>query len=115
MAKDKTKICVCCNTIYEYCGHCDDNAKINKWKNNYCSENCREIFKTVTDYIGKLITIEEAKKRLQKQDLKICTTRQVSKVIEEIMNYKELQKEQTKVEDEQSKPKRRRKKKITEE
>ena len=113
MAKDK--ICVCCDTAYEYCGHCDDNAKINKWKNNYCSENCRDIFKTVTDYVGKLITIKEAKERLEKHNLKITTTKQVGKVIDEIISYKEPKKETPKVEEEQPKPKRRRRKKTTEE
>jgi hypothetical protein len=57
------KKCIVCGKEYEYCGHCDKNPKINRWKNQYCSENCRDIFKTVTDYVGNLIDVKTAKRQ----------------------------------------------------
>jgi hypothetical protein len=122
MSKNKT--CIVCNAKYEYCGHCDTNLKNNRWKNNYCSENCRDIFKTVTDYIGKIITIEDAKQRLSKCNLNISATEQLNKYIVEILSYEEPKKESIKViqtvtdeigNDEKPVRRRRRRKTIVEE
>ena len=59
----KKRICLTCSKDYEYCHNCsnDKNKKQNTWKMNYCSENCRDIFKTCIDYVGGKITIQEAK------------------------------------------------------
>ena len=85
----KNKQCIVCGTKYEYCGNCDGNRKQNTWKLNYCSENCRDIFRTVTDYIGKNITIKEAKEKLNKLDLNKNRTEQINKYIVTILAYGE--------------------------
>lgn len=87
--------CIVCKSEYEYCGHCDSNKKINTWKNNYCSENCRDLFKIVTDYIGNIIDIKTAKERLSDINLNITPTEQINKYIVEILAYKEPKSEIT--------------------
>lgn len=116
------KICVTCGSGYKYCGHCNGYKKEERWRNNYCSENCRDIFKTVTDYIGKIIDIKEAKNRLSKCDLNITPTNQIAKYMVEILAYEEPKKKTVEKKSEvksetlteEVKPKRRRRKRTEE-
>lgn len=81
------KRCVCCEGTYKYCGHCNKNAKQESWKNLFCSENCRDIFRTLQDYVNGHLGIAEAKEKLLGLDLNINTTKQLNKNITEIMAY----------------------------
>ena len=81
------KCCVCGNS-YEYCGHCDKQASNNTWKLNYCSENCREIFRICSKFEGKLISIEEAKEGLNKLYIGKDIQKSVADTIRKIMEYK---------------------------
>lgn len=91
------KKCVVCGKEYEYCGHCDKNPKINRWRNQYCSENCRDILNTVTDYVGNLIDVKTAKDKLLKLNININMTKQISNYITVIMSYIEKPKKEIKV------------------
>lgn len=83
----KRKCCVCGN-LYEYCGHCDKQASNNTWKLNYCSENCREIFRICSKFEGKLISIEEAKEGLSKLYIGKDIQKSVADTVRKIMEYK---------------------------
>lgn len=81
------KICIVCGKPIKYCGHCDDYQKKNRWKNSYCSENCREVFRTCSNYEGKLLSIEEAYAVLK--TLKIDNVlKSVKASVDKIMSYK---------------------------
>lgn len=61
--------CVVDATLYDYCPRCgskDDATQT--WRVNFCSENCREIYKTVNAYTHKKITVGQAKAELSKLD-----------------------------------------------
>lgn len=116
------KTCVCCKKTYEYCGHCNKNAKRDSWKNLFCSENCRDIFKTIQDYVNGHLGVSEAKEKLSDLNTTINTTEQINKYIVEIMAYKpprpkKITSEEKSVNDEIRpirKPRKRRTKKVEE-
>lgn len=89
----KSKECVVCGTKYEYCGNCNGAKKADTWRNNFCSENCRDLFKTASDFAGKLITVEDAKRQLSDINLNINYTPQISGVIAEILTAETAKKE----------------------
>lgn len=64
------KICTVCNTKYQYCPNCDSYNLEPRWKFLFCSENCNEIFNTVAQFEGGAINADEARKILDKCDLK---------------------------------------------
>lgn len=63
------KKCVTCGKEYSYCPGCKRADIENMWKNIYCSENCRKIFRLMTDYCSGHVTKEEAKQVLLECDL----------------------------------------------
>ena len=69
MRKNK-RICICCGNEYEYCTHCGDSKKEPRWKTNYDDYGCKVAFQTVTDYLAKEITLEEARENLKSTELK---------------------------------------------
>lgn len=64
MAKSK-RSCYLCGTAYEYC----DCARQPAFMATFCSENCRDIFKTLSSYGVGLISAEECKELLDCCDL----------------------------------------------
>ena len=113
----KEKVCCVCSRTYEYCGHCDKNAKLNRWKASYCSENCRDIFQILMDYAGKRLPIDVAKQKLSQQNLNLNLGNNVIETFAEIMSYEEPKQEQPQQQEssiEQPKPRRRRRKRIVE-
>lgn len=69
MAKKNNRKCVCCGLEYRYCNTCAEDVGKPQWYAIYHDENCRGIFKTVSDYLGNTITKEEAKVKLDACDL----------------------------------------------
>lgn len=122
---DKKRICLTCGKTFTYCGHCD-GAKYASWKNNYCSENCRDIFKTVMDYIGGYIPIGIAKSRLLEKNLSINISSNIINTYSKIMAYEKSEPKKTEnsikpesqsiktIVEEQPKPRRRRRKRVEE-
>ena len=119
------KKCIVCGKKYKYCGHCDNNQKMNRLKLNYCSENCRDLFKVVMGYVGKSITIKEAKDKISQINLNINMTDQIKEKVTTILSYEEPKKERQiveinqivvePIEEETPKPRRRRRRKIQKE
>lgn len=61
--------CIVDATSYEYCPRCGHTSESTEtWRNNFCSENCREIYNTVNAYTHKRITAGQAKIQLEKLD-----------------------------------------------
>lgn len=56
----KTRNCVICGSVYEYCPRCRQYDSLPKWKINYCSEGCKNIYDTINKYAFKHITAKEA-------------------------------------------------------
>lgn len=63
------KVCIACGAQYKYCPGCRGAKAETMWKNIYCSENCRQIFNTVTGYNMGTVSKEEGKKKLEQCDL----------------------------------------------
>lgn len=69
MVKKNNKKCILCGKTYTYCNRCEEFDHLPRWMEIYCSDNCRTIFNTLTEYNAKNITAEEAAKRLEKCDM----------------------------------------------
>ena len=69
MVKKNNKKCILCGKTYTYCSRCEEFDHLPRWMEIYCSDNCRTIFNTLTEYNAKNITAEEATKRLEKCDI----------------------------------------------
>lgn len=92
----KKKVCTVCGKEIEFCGHCKRLSFDELWRNIYCSEDCRDIFKTCSDYVGKLISIEDAQQILIKSNVKEKNIQMsVKNAVDEIINY--IPKEEKKV------------------
>lgn len=61
----KLRTCKICGKQYEYCGHCPNKNVIEPWRNLYCSENCRDSYTVMSDYVSKKKDAMEAKIILQ--------------------------------------------------
>lgn len=68
MSTGKRK-CVICGTIYEYCPNCSADNDKPAWMASFHDENCKQIYRITSNYIGKAISKEEAKQQLQTCDL----------------------------------------------
>lgn len=90
----KIKTCIVCGKKYEYCGHCDKGGQENRWKTNYCSENCRDIFNIISKYVNHHISIDDAKQELVEKDLGINIKNSLAKYCGEIMTHGENAKEE---------------------
>lgn len=66
MIKNNKK-CITCGNEYYYCSSC--NTKDPMWKNLWDTENCKNIFETVSDYAQKSMSEETAKEKLMACDL----------------------------------------------
>lgn len=69
MSKKNNRTCICCGKEYYFCNTCADQIKEPRWRTIYCSDNCRKIFMTITDYNYKEITKEQAIGNLNACDL----------------------------------------------
>lgn len=69
MVKKNNKKCILCGKTYTYCSRCEEFDHLPRWMEIYCSDNCRTIFNTLTEYNAKNITAKEAAKRLGKCDM----------------------------------------------
>ena len=68
MAKNN-KICATCGKHYHYCPTCAaDNSKP-AWMNMFCSENCKDLFQTATDYYAGELAASKAKASINKLDI----------------------------------------------
>lgn len=95
MSKDKT--CIICGKKIGFCGKCRKISYTELWRNEYCSEECRQIFKTCARYGGKDISKEDAYNVLkslnvESKDLQFA----VKNTVDEIMNFRPVEIEEIK-------------------
>ena len=69
MAKKNNKICIVCGQKYTFCPTCSETEKLEMWKNIYCSENCKKLFRAASGYHAQTATIEEVRARFDECDL----------------------------------------------
>lgn len=65
----KLRTCSVCRKTYKYCPKCREYESLPTWMFAFCSENCKNIYITTSDYEDRHITADEAKKQLDKFDL----------------------------------------------
>lgn len=77
--------CIVCGKEYEYCSSCN-KKNVPVWKNLFHDENCKDIFRIVSDYANNVIEKSVAKKRLNQCNITNYNTFKpsVSKYITEI-------------------------------
>lgn len=68
MVRDN-KTCILCGKKYSYCSGCAEFDHLPRWMACYCSENCKDIFYTLSSYNMKHKTKKKAKELLEKCDL----------------------------------------------
>ena len=61
--------CIACKRSYRYCGTCAADANKPTWMALFCCENCRNLYNIINDYRHKLLSKEEACKKLKELDL----------------------------------------------
>lgn len=90
MIKDN-KICILCGKKYSFCNRCEEYDHLPRWMAIYCSENCKNIFNTISGYNMKLKTKEEAASALGECDLskKNQFNQACQQYIDEILDAKE--------------------------
>ena len=89
---DHNRTCIVCGATYTFCPHCGDESRREEtWRMIYCSNDCRQIFGIVTDYLNKHIDLREARHRLGFVSLKNQDSfdEDIRKSIEEILTAKE--------------------------
>ena len=85
----KNKECTVCGKKYEYCDHCNKYSTGSSWRKSYCSEECRQIFRTCVKYVGGGISQEEAFKQLKSYNVTSKTIQpSVKETVDNIMDYK---------------------------
>lgn len=63
------RTCIVCGKKYVYCPNCQKGDPNETWRNIYCSEDCRSIFKICNSFAFGHINAEAAKKKLEKYDV----------------------------------------------
>ena len=61
--------CLLCKQTYEYCGGCSKYKHLPTFMTTFCSQNCRDIYQVMTNFEGKILTKEEAKRQLMNLDI----------------------------------------------
>ena len=85
------KTCILCGKVYTFCNRCEEFDHLPRWMAIYCSDNCKEIFVTATNYKAGEITKEKAYERLSKCDLsdKNKFHQSVIDILDEILSTEE--------------------------
>lgn len=86
MSKKNNRTCVCCGKEYHFCNTCASQINEPRWRNIYCSDNCRKVFMTITDYNYKEITEEQAIQNLKESDLNSNFNESITNAINKLMN-----------------------------
>ena len=79
--------CLACGKEYYFCLKCNQHSTspAPMWKVDYCCENCKTIFETVSSYNCGSMTKDEAKEILGKCDLAVTLRPTIKEVVDAIM------------------------------
>ena len=76
------RVCLTCGKAYEYCGYCPTSKNLPMWMNLFDTENCKNVFETVSDYAQGAISKEIAA-------TKVSTYKEnIQKLVSEIIDNK---------------------------
>ena len=97
MAKANERTCIVCGKKYQYCPRCEQYSMLPKWMSIYHDANCREIFRTATEYNAGHLSDDEARERFSKCDLsdKEHFAESIAQIVEKLFPPKELQVEES--------------------
>ena len=62
--------CMCCNYEYDYCPNCGSGRLDPAWRSAFCSETCKDLWRTLSSLSMNFITKLDAKSIISKLDLK---------------------------------------------
>lgn len=82
--KKNNKTCICCGKVYTYCNRCEEHANEPAWKAIFHDDNCRKVFRIVSDYLGNAMTKEKAVEGLKTCDSSVEFKPSINKVIKEL-------------------------------
>ena len=99
----KNRVCLVCSKNFEYCPNCNkgSNKAKDTWRQNYCSENCRDIFKTCMDYISGVISIDEAKNQFNSYNTDFMPRKNIINTFYKIKLYENVPVTQETVQEEE--------------
>lgn len=119
----KERKCIVCSRDYLFCGHCTRAPKSQMWRNSYCCEDCREIFRTCSEYEAGNINVEDAYKKLiqhnvERKDIQMSVKNSIDEIFDKAAKVTEPKSEVVcktdEIADTTEKPKRRpRRRKMT--
>lgn len=69
MSRKIARKCIVCGKEYYYCPNCANDSSKPTWMFIFHDDNCREIYKIASGYIGNVYSKEIAKKMISKCDL----------------------------------------------
>lgn len=85
------KTCIACGKDYYFCNSCADNRHDPIWKMTWCSENCKDVFATVSEYKLGNLSAEDALTKLSELDVDVEFKQKLNSEIDEIFAaYNEL-------------------------
>lgn len=64
------RVCKTCGKQYYYCSNCNKSLSSPQWMLMWDTENCKNIFEIVSNYVQGVISKDVARKQLEKCDLK---------------------------------------------
>ena len=67
MAKERQ--CIFCGNTYEYCPHCGQYSNEPRWKFNFDSEKCHDLYEVIAGYNIGIKTIGDVKKVFNKYEV----------------------------------------------
>ena len=80
--------CICCGEKYQYCPSCGNDRLKPTWYSSFCSETCKDLWKTLSEYSMEFINKSEAIELNNALPLKdkskyvACVQRDLDKVFE---------------------------------
>ena len=80
--------CICCGEKYQYCPSCGNDRLKPTWYSSFCSETCKDLWKTLSEYSMEFINKSEAIELIDALPLKdkskyvACVQRDLDKVFE---------------------------------
>lgn len=101
MSKKNNRICKVCQEAYYFCPSCGKASASEKYKTMFCSENCHNIFETLSRFVIGTINKYEAKEIFSSLDLSKQNqfTESIKIDIDTIMKTNKKNKKKEKIED----------------
>ena len=85
--------CICCGEKYQYCPSCGNDRLKPTWYSSFCSETCKDLWKTLSEYSMELINKSKAIDLINTLPLKdkskyvTCVQRDLGKLFEKEVKH----------------------------